>query len=134
MLPLLVAKRNAAAYNYPEVGGLFADITSSSPNAAFWCVMIVGLLTIHIHLHGIDSLKQKRSIVKSLIGRLQSRFNFSVAEIEAHDSKQLAVIGLAVVGGETAFIHQQMDAVVTFAQRDGRFYLGQVQREVFSHN
>jgi len=96
--------------------------------------MIVGLLTMHIHLHGIDSLKQKRSIVKSLIGRLKSRFNFSVSEIEAHDSKQLAVIGLAVVGSDSGFIHQQMDAVVTFAQNDGRFYLGQVQREIFPHS
>jgi len=96
--------------------------------------MIVGLLTIYIHLHGIDSLKQKRGIVKSLIGRLKSRFNFSVSEVEAQDSKQLAVIGLAVVGSDTAFVHQQMDAVVNFAQRDGRFYLGQVQREIFPHN
>ncbi len=96
--------------------------------------MIVGLLKMHIHLHGIESLKQKRGIVKSLVGRLKSRFNFSVAEVEAHDSKQLAVIGCAVVGNDTAFIHQQMDTVINFAQADGRFYLGQVERETFSHN
>ena len=96
--------------------------------------MIVGLLKLNIHLHGIQSLKQKRSIVKSLIGRLKSRFNFSVSEVEAHDSKQLAVIALAVVGTDTAFIHQQMDTVVNFAQNDGRFYLGHVEREIFSHN
>jgi len=99
-----------------------------------FCIMIVGLLKIHIHLHAIDSLKQKRSIVKSLVGRLKSRFNFSVAEVEAHDSRQLAVIGCAVVGNDTAFIHQQMDTVVKFAQADGRFYLGRVEREIFSHN
>ena len=58
--------------------------------------MTVGLLKIHIHLHGIGSLKAKRQIVKSLIGRLKSRFNFSIAEIEAQDSKSLAVIGLTV--------------------------------------
>ena len=96
--------------------------------------MIVGLLKMHIHLHGIESLKQKRGIVKSLVGRLKSRFNFSVAEVEAQDSKQLAVIGCAVVGNDTAFIHQQMDTVINFAQADGRFYLGQVEREIFSHN
>ena len=29
--------------------------------------MLVGLLTVTIHLHGIDSLKGKRKIVKSLV-------------------------------------------------------------------
>ena len=96
--------------------------------------MIVGLLQLHIHLHGIESLKQKRGIVKSLIGRLKTRFNFSVSEVEAHDSKQLAVVGLAVVGNDGAFIDEQMDKVINFAQGDGRFYLGKVDREIFSHN
>jgi hypothetical protein len=96
--------------------------------------MTVGLMKMTIHLHGITSLKEKRSIVKSLIGRLKSRFNFSVSEVEAQDSKQLGVIGLAVVGNDASFIHEQMDTVVDFARRDGRFYLGHVEREVFSHN
>ncbi|MHC4962307.1 MAG: DUF503 domain-containing protein, partial [Planctomycetota bacterium] len=52
--------------------------------------MLVGLLTVHIHLHGIDSLKGKRKIVKSLIERLRSRFNASVSEVAAQDNKQLA--------------------------------------------
>ena len=47
--------------------------------------MIIGLLTIQMHLHGIGSLKDKRRIVKSLIGRLKSRFNFSVSEVAAQD-------------------------------------------------
>ncbi len=91
-------------------------------------------MKIHIHLHGIDSLKAKRRIVKSLIGRLKSRFNFSVAEIDAQDSKSLAVIGLTVVANEGPFIDKQMDAVINFAQKDGRFYLGKIDREIFSHN
>ena len=96
--------------------------------------MTVGLMKMTIHLHGITSLKEKRSIVKSLIGRLKSRYNFSVSEIEAQDSKQHAIIGLAVVGNDAGFIHEQMDTVVEFAQRDGRFYLGRVERELFSHD
>ena len=91
--------------------------------------MIIGLLTIHIHLHGIGSLKEKRSILKSLIGRLKSRFNVSVAEVGAQDSK-----ALAVVANETAFIHKQLDTVINFTNADGRFYVGQIEREIFSSN
>ncbi|MCK4827557.1 DUF503 domain-containing protein, partial [bacterium] len=44
--------------------------------------MIVGVLTTHLSMQGITSLKGKRSIVKSLIGRLKSRFNISIAEVD----------------------------------------------------
>lgn len=93
--------------------------------------MIVGLLKIHIHLHGMGSLKDKRRIVKSAIGRLRSRFNFSVSEVEAHDSKEQAVIGLAVVSNDSTFVNKQLDTVVNFVQADGRFYVGQIDREIF---
>ncbi len=94
--------------------------------------MIIGVMKAHLHLQGINSLKGKRGIVKSVIGRLKSRFNVSVSEVEHQDEKTRAVIGIAVVSNETRFIDQQFDAIVHFMQRDGRFYLGQVERETFS--
>jgi len=93
--------------------------------------MIVGLLTIQIHLHGIGSLKDKRRIVKSLIGRIKARFNFSAAEVAAQDSKAQAVIGLAVVANETQFVNKQLDTLINFVQQDGRFYIGKIEREIF---
>ncbi len=94
--------------------------------------MIVGLLKVNLNLQGIASLKAKRSIVKSVAGRLKSRFNISVSEVEAHDSKQFAVLGIAVVSNDGQFVNKQLDAVIGFMRADGRFYLGQIEREVFS--
>jgi len=93
--------------------------------------MIVGVLKAHVHMQGIDSLKQKRGIVKSVIGRLKSRFNVSVAEVDRHDNKNYAIIGMAVVSNETGFIDKQFDKIVEFMQKDGRFYLGEIERETF---
>jgi len=93
--------------------------------------MIVGVLKAHLHLQGVESLKQKRSIVKSLIGRLKSRFNISIAEVDHQDNKIYAVLGMAIVSNETSFINQQFDKIIDFMQGDGRFYLGQVERETF---
>jgi len=84
-----------------------------------------------MHLHGISSLKEKRSIVKSVIGRLQSRFNISISEVEHNDSKIMATIGVAVVGNDSPFIQSQLEAVVNFMRNDGRFYLGNIERETF---
>jgi hypothetical protein len=94
--------------------------------------MLVGVMTATMYLQGISSLKDKRHIVKSVIGRLQSRFNISVSEVEHQDSHTSAVLGIAVVSNERAFIDQQLDAILTFMRNDGRFYLGQVEREIFS--
>jgi uncharacterized protein YlxP (DUF503 family) len=42
------------------------------------------------------------------------------------------VIGIATVSNDSRFIDQQFDAIVGFMRNDGRFYLGQVERETFS--
>ncbi len=94
--------------------------------------MIIGVLKAQLNLQGVASLKQKRSIVKGLTGRLKSRFNISISEVDHQDSKTAAVIAIAIVSNDNSFIHQQLDAIIKFMQNDGRFYLGQVERETFS--
>ena len=93
--------------------------------------MIIGVMTANLHLQGIGSLKEKRSIVKSVIGRLQSRFNVSISEVDHNDSKLIAAIGVAVVGNDKSFIESQLESVVTFMRNDGRFYLGTIEREIY---
>ena len=93
--------------------------------------MVVGVMTTQLCLHGIASHKEKRSIVKSLIGRLKSRFNISISEVDHQDSKTSAVIGIAVVSNEGRFVNEQLDKIIDFMRRDGRFYLGTVEREMF---
>ncbi|MFH1717436.1 MAG: DUF503 domain-containing protein [Planctomycetota bacterium] len=88
-------------------------------------------MTANLSMQGITSLKGKRSIIKSLIGRLKSRFNISIAEVDRQDSKTSAVIALAIVSNDARFIDQQFDAIISFMRNDGRFYLGQVERETF---
>ena len=93
--------------------------------------MIVGVLTAELHLQGLSSLKQKRSIVKSLLSRTRNKFNVSAAEVYRQDNKQLAVIGISMVSNETRYVNQQFDKIVNFMEKDGRFYLGSIERETF---
>jgi uncharacterized protein YlxP (DUF503 family) len=93
--------------------------------------MIVGAMTAHLSLLGVTSLKGKRNIVKSLIGRLKSRFNISISEVDHQDSKSIAVIGIAIISNDAQFIDKQFDSILSFMRNDGRFHLGQVERESF---
>ena len=63
---------------------------------------------------------------------MQSRFNVSVSEVEHQDNKIVAVLGMAVVSNERTFVQQQLDTILNFMNNDGRFFLGQVEREIFS--
>jgi len=92
--------------------------------------MFTGLMTIQLHLHGLNSLKDKRSIVKSLIERLRGRFNVSVAEVDHNDSRSSAVIGVAVVSNDKTHAAQQLDVIERFIRGNGRFGVGQTEREV----
>ena len=41
--------------------------------------MQIGLLTLQIHLHAASCLKDKRRVVKSLLGRVRAKHNVAVA-------------------------------------------------------
>jgi hypothetical protein len=73
--------------------------------------MIVGILTIEIHISEAHSLKEKRFILKSLKDRIRNKFNVSIAEIDANDLWQRCVLGVACIANETKIINQTLDRV-----------------------
>jgi len=93
--------------------------------------MIIGVMSAHLAMPGIGSLKAKRSIVKGVIGRLQSRFNVSVSEVDLQDTHQMAVLGMAVVSNDSRFVEEQLDTILNFMRNDGRFFVSHVDRETF---
>ncbi len=93
--------------------------------------MLIGVLEAHLNLSGVTSLKGKRSIIKSLMGRIKSRFNVSISEVDHQDSKSVAVLGLAIVSNDARFLDQQLDTILDFMRNDGRFFLGRIERETF---
>lgn len=64
--------------------------------------MIIGLLTVRIHIPMSDSLKSKRMVIRSLKDRLRNRFNVSVAEVAEQDKWQLAELGISCVSTDKA--------------------------------
>ncbi len=77
---------------------------------------IIGLCTIELHLPGVDSLKGKRSIVKSLLTRLSKEFNVSAAEVEDHDVWQSAVIAIAAVSNASAHNAQVFERLLSWIE------------------
>ncbi len=75
--------------------------------------MIVGLLTLDLHIPESNSLKSKRMVIKSLIDRIRNKFNVSVAEVDANNLWQRSVIGIAYVANETVIINKVFEKIRT---------------------
>jgi uncharacterized protein YlxP (DUF503 family) len=82
--------------------------------------MIIATLTIHLHLPGCASLKEKRSYIKPLISRLHREFNLSVAETDLQDKWQEAVIGCAMIGNDRAFLESALQTVARWVGSNWR--------------
>jgi uncharacterized protein YlxP (DUF503 family) len=76
--------------------------------------MIVAACQIRLRLYGVNSLKDKRSVIKSLLARLPRHFNVAVAEVEENDSWQTAVIALVAVGNEASHLHALLEKAVAW--------------------
>ncbi len=75
--------------------------------------MIVGLLTLDLHIPGANSLKDKRRVIKSLIAKIKNRFNVSISEVDSQNLWQRSLIGIAYVSNETVMINRIFEKIRT---------------------
>ncbi len=81
---------------------------------------------------GNDSLKGKRKVVKSLLGRLRSKFNLAAAEVDDNDLWQKAVLGLTLVGNDRRFVNSSMDKIIDFTERNADGDIIETQTEIIN--
>lgn len=91
--------------------------------------MVVGVQSFEFTIPGAESLKAKRSVVKSLKDRLRRRFNVSVAETSQQDRRDRAEVTVAVVAHGRGDADAILDAVDAFVAGEPRLVLGPVRRE-----
>lgn len=63
--------------------------------------MTIGLLTLYFQLPGCHSLKEKRSIIKSITAKTQREFFISMAEIGFQDKWQESLLACVIVSNDT---------------------------------
>lgn len=68
--------------------------------------MIVGVAVVELRVHESQSLKEKRGVVRKIVGRLRHRFNVSVAEVGGQETWQRAVVGISMVGNDEAVVRR----------------------------
>ncbi len=77
--------------------------------------MVVGLCRVVLSLPWNDSLKGKRSVVKSILERARGRFQVAAAEVADHDAHRRATLGFAVVSNDVRHARSILDKLISFA-------------------
>ena len=78
--------------------------------------MIVAAAVVELHVHGSQSLKQKRGVVRSIVQRVRNRFNVSIAEIGGQGTWQVAVLGLVMTGHDRTKLRSQLQRALVFLE------------------
>ena len=79
--------------------------------------MAIGFLSLHIHLPGCSSLKEKRALIKPILARLPREYNVAVAELDLQDVWQDTVIGCVTISSDAIHSQRLLQQVVDFTER-----------------
>jgi hypothetical protein len=82
--------------------------------------MIVCSCEIEILIYESNSLKEKRHVIKSIIERIKSKFNASVAEVGYNELWNRSLIGIAVVSNNKNLCDASISKIITFIDNDER--------------
>jgi hypothetical protein len=92
--------------------------------------MFVGLLELVFRAEWCHSLKERRMVARSLVGRINSRFNVAVLE-EAAETHQIIGLSVACLGHTKFDVDATMEKVLRFAEENSDAVLVQADKEIF---
>ena len=85
--------------------------------------MVIGTLKIEFYLSDNRSLKGKRKVIRSMVDKVKSRFNVSIAEVGSNDMWQKIELGISAVGNDRRHIDSSLSHVLGFLEA---LYLAQI--------
>ena len=91
-------------------------------------VMKVDLRAAYVH-----SLKEKRMIVKSIIGKLQNKFNVSIREVENQDLHKRISIGIVKLELNSKDSDQSKDKILNFIEENCEAEIIDIESEIINY-
>ena len=92
--------------------------------------MVVGVVRLSLFLADNDSLKGKRSVVRSLIGKVRAKFNLAAAEVGALDEHRRAELGFAVVSNQRRHAQAMLSKLIAYCEKHAEAEIAGVTTEL----
>ena len=87
-------------------------------------------LKIKLYVPWVHSLKEKRMVVKSILGKLQNKFHVSVAEVESQDVHQTIVIAVATIVAHQAQAASMEEEILRFTEMNTEAEIIECEAEI----
>lgn len=92
--------------------------------------MIIGICTCEIFIFNANSLKAKRSVVKSIIEKSKNRFNISIAEVGENDKWQKSIIAFSTISNDQKIVEETIEKVINFFDSYSEIEIIKIKREI----
>ena len=92
--------------------------------------MVIASAVWDLNLPGCSSLKEKRSILRSLNDRLRNKFNVSVPDTAFQDVHNRTQLTIALVASDGRYAESVLDKLDSFVERNGGAVIVSVQKRV----
>jgi uncharacterized protein YlxP (DUF503 family) len=92
--------------------------------------VVIGALTLTVHVPESQSLKDKRQVVSSLLARIRRQFNVAAAEVDDQDTWQLATLAVVCVSSDRRHADEMCQKVLRWVEEDGEAQLGRTHFEL----
>ena len=80
-------------------------------------MITTGRLLIKLYIPECHSLKQKRSIVKSILAKSRNQFQVSAAEVDYLDVWQTSLLGFSTIGNDAVAIRNVLQSIETYIEK-----------------
>ncbi len=91
--------------------------------------MFVGLMRIELRASWVNSLKEKRMIIKSLISRIKNKFNVSICEVDKQDCHKNIVIGITMISTTNKDLDGIMENIVKYIENTEEAVIVDIEKE-----
>lgn len=79
--------------------------------------MSVGIIKIEFSILGVQSLKEKRSVLQPFINKIRNNYNVSVSELDGDEDVAHSTIGFAHIANSSKLNHKKLSQVLAEAER-----------------
>lgn len=92
--------------------------------------MIIGICTCEIYIFNANSLKSKRSVIKSMIEKSKNRFNISIAEVGENDKWQKSIIAFSTISNDQKVVEETIEKVINLFDSYSEIEIINIKREI----
>ena len=96
--------------------------------------MLGGPMKLRLSVPWINTMEEKRILVKHISDRIKHRFPVSVVEVAEHYTTNIIVLGIACVEGYPGMSEEKLDRILLYIQENTDAEFIDMRREMLSCN